>query len=117
MNRPDLLQLRVERLNKTSQERQTLALEMIADELLLICRQLEIMAAKTGAPNANDGDGPADPIEEPAQEAGGLVRGYIEIFSVGPYRYTKLEDAVAQMQRLRTVTEKEIQHLIDRKLG
>ena len=110
-----------ERLNKTSQERKILALEMIADELLLICRQLEIMTDRSAETRSMNGSGDvAAPIQAPQdlmQDENGMVRGCIETFSVGPYRYTELENALAQIRRSRSVAEKEIRHLMDRQPG
>jgi len=107
-----------EKPHYTSQERQTLALEMIADELLLICGQLEIIAAR-GAKVRNRASEPPlnDASEVPHESENGIIRGAIETFSVGPYRYTNLEDARAQLRRSHRTTQREIQHLLDRNLG
>ena len=118
MAEPTSDRLHDEKPHYTSQERQTLALEMIADELLLICGQLEIIAARGCKARDGASEPPLDDVNDvPHESENGIVRGAIETFSVGLYRYTSLEDAKAQLRRSHRTTRREIQHLMGRKLG
>jgi len=55
----------------------------------------------------DDWENEGDPLPEPSQlQELGITRTLVESFSVGRYRYTKLEDAMAQANRQRVLTAK-----------
>lgn len=115
-------QLHDERLLNTTQERQVLALEMIADQLAAIGHQLE--GIRTGEMRASDS--PVAPSPKAMEVGKGSVapeinkavtRHMIEVFSVGPYRYTMLDDALAQAARAALAIQRDISHLLNRRIG
>ena len=59
------------------------------------------LQAGHGAPSGNE----AAPLGFSAQhEEQGITRTLVEVFAVGPYKYTSLADAVAQARRDRSGT-------------
>lgn len=105
-----------ERSYGTNEERHVLALEIIADELVLICQQLERLGdhlcGTEKARNAPEGASPDVSHEIPA----GITRSVTEQFQVGPYKYTKLADAKAALRRTSEASEKEVRRLTSRRL-
>ncbi|MFA7597229.1 MAG: hypothetical protein WCY92_12830 [Novosphingobium sp.] len=97
MNAPQSLQ--GERQYGTTDERQVLALEMIADELVLICQQLERFNDRFDTTEkvfaAQEGSSLTSSEEVPP----GITRTSIERFQVGTYHYLKLDDAKAELRR------------------
>ena len=107
MNLPSL-EAEQERRFGTTDERQVLALEKIADQLeLLACRLIGSRRlphdAEAGPTREMDGtanNAPEDP--RPFGEAMPEIdRTLVEHFAVGGYRYTDLQHAIAQAKRAR----------------
>jgi len=95
-----------ERSQRTNGERQVIALEMIADKLLLICENLDRMIGDRWSPiGAPTPTNPAQPHNEAAavdvEDELGVTRHIAETFAVGAYRYTNRDDAMAQALRVR----------------
>ncbi len=93
-----------ERDAATSEGRQILALEMIADQLGLIARHLG--ADRRGAGSfVREASQPRDQAStslEKAQEVPeGIERTWVETFAVGGYNYTNLELAIEEARRAR----------------
>lgn len=92
------------RADATVEERMVLALEDIAQQLALIgeslCskpddqREADFAKSEIGAWE-NEG-GELRPDSDPSE---GIKRTFTETFTVGPYRYTALADAIAQRRR------------------
>jgi hypothetical protein len=93
-----------ERDAATSEGRQILALEMIADQLGLIARHLGANHAGAG-PSVRDPSHLKDQVIGPAKKGGhvpeGIERTWVETFAVGGYNYTNLELAIEEARRAR----------------
>ncbi|WP_043978594.1 hypothetical protein [Novosphingobium sp. P6W] len=105
------------RKNATSEERSVLALEMIADQLLLI---RDHFAMTTGQLERRVVDGPPAftsnlyGVESWENEGGhvaagpgkfdvpGMTKQSVDVYSVGPYSYTDFASALSELRRQRT---------------
>lgn len=114
-------QKELNKLQATNEERQTLALENIADQLSIISDIVKKFDVKT-LQFIEKCDSPSGEADENANDAqstefcSSVVRGTIETFSVGNYHYTKLADALAEVMRSNNNINKNIKHMLDRKL-
>lgn len=102
-----------ERLYNTTSERHVLAVESIADHLALIRSDLAAISGYVRGSGLPPEGKPEKDIGQPAEnwenEGGqlcadttaepGITRSMVETFTVGPYRYTDLDHAVAQARR------------------
>ena len=101
---PDQGLLVQERDAATSEGRQILALEMIADQLGLIARHLGANHAGAGR-FVRDPSHLKDQVIAGAEKAEtvpeGIERTWVETFAVGRYNYTNLELAIEEARRAR----------------
>lgn len=112
----EMISLAAARHDGTTEERKVLALEMIADQLLLIHADLLAIDAHSqqkiteqiGSPDLNsahDVDGwenEGGHLDMPAGELPlGVTRKTVSVYSVGPYEYSDLSSALAEAARQR----------------
>lgn len=94
-----------------------MALEMIGDELTLVCLQLERLGDYFCKPACDPPAAGAPSTDAQTDLPIGIVHSVANQFTVGAFKYTQMEDAVAQLRRLEKAGEDEIERLMSRNVG
>jgi hypothetical protein len=112
----EMISLAAARHDGTTEERKVLALEMIADQLLLIHADLLAIDAhsqqKITEPIGSPDNGPTQDVDGWENEGGhldvpaaglphGVTKKTVSVYSVGPYEYSDLSSALAEAARQR----------------
>lgn len=100
------------RSDSTVAERMVLALEEMADHLQLLtssCQHLRAngLTAEAESADLDNWENEGGDLGMKAQVPPGIERRQSEFFLVGPYRYTSLDDAIAQLRRQQVAGRKQ----------